>query len=508
VITGWATPETTAESSRKQPGLDYNILGRTALRASAAGFGCYRVSKGIAQHERALRKALLSGINIIDTSANYADGQSEALVGKVLSELVSAGRLAREEIIVVTKVGYLQGQNFALSRQRKSEGRPFPELVEYGQGLEHCIHPAFLADQLERSLKRLNLETIDGYLLHNPEYYLEWSAKNNVDVAVARTEYYRRIQAAFEFFEEAVKQGRIRFYGVSSNTFVSGRDDHDFTCLQTICQIAEKISAEHHFRLIQLPMNLLEPGAVLESNQPGGQSALHYAGSKRLGVLINRPLNAFAANRLVRLADIDADRRQSSDDIIGKIRGVQTSENRLWKKILPDLDIMDGLKTRIRQQVAISDTLKHYYLNFGSYENFRQLKENRFMPLVSGVMDFLDQNASENQDVRQWMTSHKQALTDAFDAVASIYAEKAAKQIQRIRHRVDETDRDWAAAQTMSRKAIRAIRSTAGVTSVLVGMRREPYVEDVLEDLKMPVTQQDRTDSWKKLQQAAAGAPS
>ena len=63
---------------------------------------------------------------------------------------------------MISKVGYLQGENLALSRQRKNEGRPFQELVEYDQGLEHCIHPEFIEDQLTRSLNRLKLETLDG----------------------------------------------------------------------------------------------------------------------------------------------------------------------------------------------------------------------------------------------------------------------------------------------------------------------------------------------------------
>jgi len=114
---------------------------------------------------------------LIDTSANYADGGSETLVGQVLGKLIDSGELARDEVVVVSKVGYLQGQNYALSPERKQQGRPFPELVEYGEGLEHCIHPDFLRDQLNRSLERLNLETLDFYLLHNPEYYLEWARK-------------------------------------------------------------------------------------------------------------------------------------------------------------------------------------------------------------------------------------------------------------------------------------------------------------------------------------------
>ena len=82
---------------------------------------------------------------------------SERLVGDVLRDLAGRGRLAREAAIVVSKIGYVQGANLALAREREAAGRPFPEMVRYGDGLWHCLHPEFLADQLDRSLERLGL---------------------------------------------------------------------------------------------------------------------------------------------------------------------------------------------------------------------------------------------------------------------------------------------------------------------------------------------------------------
>jgi aryl-alcohol dehydrogenase-like predicted oxidoreductase len=121
MIKGHATINATSDYVSHYAPVSSVPLGRTGLKASQAGFGGYRISSGVNQHEKALSAALRSGINLIDTGANYADGGSEML-------------------------------------------------VEYGQTLEHCIHPEFIEDQLTRSLTRLKLETLDGYLLHNPEY--------------------------------------------------------------------------------------------------------------------------------------------------------------------------------------------------------------------------------------------------------------------------------------------------------------------------------------------------
>ena len=499
MISGYATPAATRDYLKKRDSLAHNKVGTTGLAVSQAGFGCYRISTGVAHHEKALRKALTEGINLIDTSANYADGGSETLVGQVLQTLIASDDLSREEIVVVSKVGYLQGQNYALSKERKQTGRPFPELVEYGEGLGHCIHPEFLQDQLNRSLKRLGLKTLDFYLLHNPEYYLEWACKKRMPLQPAREEYYRRIEAAFKYLEEEVARGRVRYYGISSNTFPTAADQPDFTSLQTIWEIAESLESRHHFRLLQLPFNLMEQAAVLEKNQAGGFSVIEFARQKELGVLVNRPLNAFYNNQLFRLAEVPAFELQPKDEIVRKIQFLSKSEKGLWMKILPSLEVPPGLRIRIKEQMAIGDTLKHHWLNLGTYERWRQVKTGNLLPRIQGVMDFLQPYADQNEELSSWMIAHQEKIDAAFSAVASIYAEAAAHDVDRLRQSLAVLDQDWAADGTLSQKAIRAVRTTSGVTCTLVGMRREDYVADILTELARPFEQHDRLESWQAL---------
>jgi len=499
VIHGYASRDATKAHIDKHLPSSGGCIGDTMLTASQAGFGCYRISVDVAHHQKALREALVQGINLIDTSTNYADGGSETLVGQVLENLIASGDLSRNEVVVVSKVGYLQGQNYAISQERKQRGHPFPELVDYGEGLEHCIHPEFLRDQLNRSLERLKLETLDFYLLHNPEYYLEWAHKRGHALEASRTEYYRRIQNAFEYLEEEVERGRIRYYGISSNTFPTAADQPDFTCLDSIWQKAESTSAAHHFRLIQLPFNLMEPGAALEKNQPDGTGILEFAQNKGLGVLVNRPLNAFCNNQLIRLAHVPTYEKQPKDEIVRKIQFLSKSEKSLWMKILPAINVPPGLRARIKEQIAIGDTLKHHWLNLGSYERWRQIKSGNLQPRIQGVMDFLEAHGDRNEDLLKWMTAHRELLEKAFDAVASIYAGDAARRAGRVRHAATTADQDWATEGTLSQTAVRAVRSTRGVSCVLVGMRRKTYVSDILAELRRPATQKDRSESWRAL---------
>ena len=505
MIPGYATPTGTEETARSHAGLAFNPLGNTRLRVSAAGFGGYRISSGVAIHAAALEKALCGGTNLIDTSANYADGGSERLVGRMLGQLIEAGRIRRQEVVVISKGGYIQGANEAIKRQREAEGQPFEEVVDYAEGLGHCIHPDFLEDQVGRSRERLGLETIDGYLLHNPEYYLGWANKQGLDRDSAEKEYYRRIGQAFACLEAQVSRGRIRFYGISSNTFPSDAGDPEFTSLQRVLSIAPAIADNHHFKLIQLPFNLFEAGAVLKANQPGGKTVIETARDNELGVLVNRPLNAFTRRRMVRLASIEVRSRLDYKEIIHRIKRLAQSEARLWRKVLPAQDgIPEGIKVRIKQQACFAASLKHHWRSFGSYERWREAKDGIFLPRIQGVMDYLEPLAVENPDLADWIEGHQLVLDQAFAAVASIYADDAVAVEKKIVAAINRAGDDWGQPGTLSRKALRALASTAGVSAVLVGMRQPAYVDEVLNELRRPFRQEERMEAWHRLEESLA----
>src|SRR5690606_10339053 len=103
----------------------YRVLGKTGLHVSLVGFGTYRVSTREPEQREALRKALLEGCNLIDTSTNYMDGGAESLIGEVLAELFESGDLQRDEVVVVSKIGYVQGSNLVLAERRETQKRPY-----------------------------------------------------------------------------------------------------------------------------------------------------------------------------------------------------------------------------------------------------------------------------------------------------------------------------------------------------------------------------------------------
>ena len=329
-LIGRATPAATARFAARH-GHHFVISPGTGLRLSGLGFGCYRVDARQTAHVAALDAAIEAGCNVIDTSTNYTDGQSERLVGHVLAQRIRAGVLARDECVVVSKIGYAQGENLELAVRRAVSNRPFPQMIRYTDGLWHCVHPEWIEDQLTRALGRLGLETLDVCLLHNPEYDLKHSAQHHDGpVPSRRADFYRRIEAAFAHLEVEVTRGRIAAYGVSSNTVGAAADDETTTSLQRFIECARRVGGDdHHFRWLQLPLNLLESRGALEANTgPDGRwRPLDLAAREGITVLVNRPLNAIVGHALIRLAD---------PPIRGRARPASSQLRRRLDALLPD----------------------------------------------------------------------------------------------------------------------------------------------------------------------------
>ncbi len=495
-----ATPEATAQLSQAHPHIPYQPLGSTGLMVSAAGFGGYRVDVEVAEHHEALEKALKAGINLVDTSTNYTDGHSETLVGQVLGKLLGQEVLSRDQVVVVSKAGYLQGRNYELSQERKQRGRPFPELVEFGQGLEHCLHPEFLDDQISKSLERLGLKRLDVLLLHNPEYYLGWASQQGLELGQAREEYYRRLQQAFAYLESEAQRGRISYYGISSNTFPQASDHPEFTSLARAWLLAQAQGHGHRFRVIQFPLNLLEPEALTRPNQPGGQTLLEQARQLKLGVLTNRPLNALAQGRLLRLSEVQAGEVPTPDQVGAAIADLLASEARLKTEVLPRLGLDQNQGKQLAEFLAAAQMLSEHWPQFHGLEHWRSVQGEYLLPRIHAALQFILQAQGEDPEVSGLAQEHLSLVAGTLATIEAVYLAATAQEIKLLKARLALADPDWAQATVLSQMALRALRSTAGISSVLVGMRRPAYVDDVLAELARPVPVAPRLASWQAFQ--------
>ncbi len=491
-MAGAATPEATAAYATRHglPASAYTTLGATGLVTSRLGFGGYRTDDESAAHHAALRHAFQQGINLVDTSTNYMDGGSERLVGEVLREGVEEGYLRREEVVVVSKAGYVQGENLEHAREREEAGEPYPEMVKYAEGVWHCIHPAFLSDQIARSLDRLQLATLDVCLLHNPEYFLsDGHERSHGTLASRREEFARRVAAAFQFLETEVQQGRLRWYGISSNMAALPAGDPEAISLDAMLAAALATSAgkDHHFRVLQMPMNLFEAGALLERNSgpDGEQTVLETADRAGVGVLVNRPLNAMVHESLLRLAEVEVGPEGAPLD--AQLTRVEELEAEYRRDIAAHLEASEG-GVPPEHFFRWSADLRGAGAHIGGIERWQALEEQRIRPRLLQALRALDESlqGEMGQTWQEWRARYVPEL----QALLAAYRYRAAVESRDIRARVSaaldpllpvERQRE-----PLARKALWVLASTAGVASVLNGMRTPQYVDDARSVLSWP----------------------
>lgn len=164
-------------------------FGKTGWRLAPVGLGCWQFGGAVtldgkpdgwpgandAESISTVQRALDLGVNFFDTADQYGWGRSEEVLGRALKE-----RGERDRLHIATKVGYWHD----------AEGhRTFNESRDYI--LRAC----------EASLRRLQTTYIDLYQCH-----------------LGKTE---RWQEFLDAFETLQREGKIRFFGISSNDFAA-----------------------------------------------------------------------------------------------------------------------------------------------------------------------------------------------------------------------------------------------------------------------------------------------
>ena len=161
-------------------------LGVSSLVSSRLAYGCWRLAgtwvpseiktEDEARGRKAVVAAYEAGYTLFDNADIYCRGHAERIFGEALKQVSGM----REKIIIATKCGI---------RFADEPGPDAPHRYDFSA--EHIVRSC------EESLKRMQVETIDLYQLHRPDYLADPG-----EVAEAFT----RLKAA----------GKVRYFGVSN----------------------------------------------------------------------------------------------------------------------------------------------------------------------------------------------------------------------------------------------------------------------------------------------------
>ena len=141
--------------------MEYVTL-QNGVRMPMEGFGVFQV-KDLDECETVVYEAIKAGYRLIDTAASY--GNEEA-VGKAVKRAIADGLCTREDLFITSKMWVQDMQNYEMA-----------------------------SAAIDSSLKKMNLEYLDLYLLHQAmkDYFSAWRA-----------------------MEDAYEAGKLRAIGVSN----------------------------------------------------------------------------------------------------------------------------------------------------------------------------------------------------------------------------------------------------------------------------------------------------
>lgn len=150
--------------------MEYRRLGNSGLQVSVIGLGTNNFGPRIdyPAAERVLRQAVDAGINFIETSNTYGQGQAEAFIGKAL-------RGHRTQVLLATKVASNMGDG--------------PNM--HGGSRKHIM------EQIDLSLQKLQTDYLDLYQIH---YYDPFTP----------------LEETLRTMDHLVQQGKVRYVGCSN----------------------------------------------------------------------------------------------------------------------------------------------------------------------------------------------------------------------------------------------------------------------------------------------------
>jgi aryl-alcohol dehydrogenase-like predicted oxidoreductase len=213
--------------------MEYRKFGNTDLKVSEIGFGAWAIGGGAmigntaigwgdaddTVSVAAINASIDQGINFFDTADIYGLGHSEELLGNAIG---------KKEVVIASKVGNV------------SRNEQFT--VDYSK--------QYILSACEASLKRLQRQTIDYYQLHS-----------------ARLQHLQQGEC-IEAMLLLQKQGKIRYWGLSLNTF-DPKADADFLI---------KNNFGHGFQLV---LNIINQRAL---------PLIRLAAEKGYGIIARMPL--------------------------------------------------------------------------------------------------------------------------------------------------------------------------------------------------------------------------
>ncbi len=338
---GGAEMDACAERTRLLP--DAACIDWNGRRVSRLGLGLKSFGRVQRQHTEAIDAFLGSPLNVVETSPDFSEGEDQIVFGDALNRRLNAGGQGAEGVFVITALGLAKGRHHRLLQDLETRGRPVPDVIPLGADRAFCMHPDFLKDQIDRSIRRTGLPQLDLVVLRLPE-----EALTTLDSEACR----EQVRRAFLYLQEECERARISGFGIAFPDWLESEPRWSGFTLETVHAENKDLPG---FQAIEFSANFIHDRAVTGSGK--GPSLVERAKSLGLKTIAGRPYRAVVEGEGVVLIDYpeseSGNREQKWDWLLDELKELETrihlnsmADGRNLKEVLEQASIPSPFKFR------------------------------------------------------------------------------------------------------------------------------------------------------------------
>ena len=128
---------------------------------------------------------------------------------------------------------------------------------------------------------------------------------------------------------------------------------------------------------------------------------------------------------------------------------------------------------------------------------WKELLELFLIPRVEHQLSLFSFDNSHDR-VQSMIERYLLTLNQTAKQINAYFTQQHTEQTDSIKRHINDNIDSWKDAFGLSHKSIRALRTTEGISSILVGMRKPEYVDDILKELNQKI-RTNRIEDWKKM---------
>eukprot|EP01080_Neovahlkampfia_damariscottae_P010449 gene10449-2971_t len=444
-----ATKEGTINFFNKFNHIEFKGLSnKVNWNISPIGYSGYSLNLSEPEHQFSLQYAIQGGCNIIDTSPNYSDGESEHLIGIVVNGMIKDEIIKRNEVIISTKVGFYnsnEGEEDEIIKKYK--------MKQISSNTYHSLSLEYISYSIKESLKRLNVSCIDIL-------FLQLNEEND-----------ENLNEIFNFLENEIKNERIQYYGISFNKY-------NYSKISKIISNVQK----DHFKFLQLPFNLIENESLND---------LEKFKEKGFNILTNRPF--YSSNETIPILKLNLDEEFNENNL--------NEENENFNEFLEEFKKVT--KEALEVELNFDQFSKNYSTNeLPLTSNFQwiqilnsNLNKIKNISMFKNILEFevhpkLNDTYYKLCDLKDekflsWFSTYRFYLNQYFSVLMKLFEKKHLIEMIELNLKLNKSNKKFEEIKGgLTNKLIHYYTSIKEIDTILIGMNKKKYVKDIILNLK------------------------